>query len=297
MGNAPIRIGVISDTHLSPVYGFFYTNFRAVVTALDAMAPDIVINAGDLCVDGAGSEVDLAFAAACHRRIGAPLYCVPGNHDIGDHASYTHVKQPVNEERIDRYARHFGPGYWAVEAGAWTLIGLDCLAFETGTAKEAAQWAWLADTVGRIGDRPVGLIIHKPLHVDIPDLDDNLPLVVRQGASRARLEALLTPLDWRFVISGHLHQSLRRRVDGVEHIWAPSTAFRSSQLKGPSDPELGMMVLTLMDRDYECTLLRPEGLISRDLDDIKEHGRYTWLRDMPPSPPSGAPELGEIEQA
>ncbi len=294
MGNAPIRIGVISDTHLSPVYGFFYTNFRAVVSVLDQMAPDLVINVGDLCVDGAGSEADLAFAAACHRRINKPLYCVPGNHDIGDHATYG-SKQPVNTERVARYARHFGDGYWSLEVGEWTLIGLDCLSFETGVDKEAAQWTWLEATLAAVGDRPVGLITHKPLDVDIPDLEDNLPLVVRQEA-KARLEALLASVNWRFVLSGHLHQSMRRMVNGVEHIWAPSTAFRSGQLKGPSDPELGIMLLTLTDKDYEFSLIHPEGLESRALDDIKEHGRYQWLRDMPPCPPD-APELEEIAGA
>jgi hypothetical protein len=40
----------------------------------------------------------------------------------------------------------------------------------------------------------------------------------------------------------------------------------------------------LQDR-VEVSIERPDGLVSHDLDAIKGHGRYQFLRDMPPSPP------------
>ena len=38
----------------------------------------------------------------------------------------------------------------------------------------------------------------------------------------------------------------------------------------------------------KVTIERPPGLVSHELDAIKGHGRYRFLRDMPPSPPPQA---------
>jgi hypothetical protein len=44
-------------------------------------------------------------------------------------------------------------------------------------------------------------------------------------------------------------------------------------------------VLDFSQNSVEVTIERQRGLISRDLAAIKGHGRYQFLRDMPPSPP------------
>ncbi len=292
MDGAAARLCVISDTHLSPVFGLFYENYRKVADAVSALQPDRVIHAGDLCVDGAGSEADLAFTAACLRRIEVPLHCIPGNHDIGDTPDNRETAQPIDEERIARYARHFGQGYWAFDIGRWRMIGLDGLVLGSGLAREDAQWAWLEAQLAGTEDRPVGLFLHKPLFLEHRQEEEDAALTV-STAARERLENMFGRVNWRFVLSGHLHQYWRRSVDGIDHIWAPSTAFMSGRLKGPTDPRLGILLLELEEDRHDVTLLRVDGLEERDLDTIKEHGRYQWLRDMPPAPPD-APELSEM---
>jgi hypothetical protein len=44
-------------------------------------------------------------------------------------------------------------------------------------------------------------------------------------------------------------------------------------------------VLDFSHNNVEVTIERPRGLVSHDLAAIKGHGRYQFLRDMPPSPP------------
>jgi len=44
-------------------------------------------------------------------------------------------------------------------------------------------------------------------------------------------------------------------------------------------------VLDFSQGNVEVTIERPRGLVSHDLAAIKGHGRYQFLRDMPPSPP------------
>ncbi len=293
MSNPVTRICVISDTHLSPIYGFFYRNFQAAAETIAELAPDMVIHGGDMCVNGADLEEDLVFTALAHRRgIGVPTYFVPGNHDIGDSPSRQDVKQPTNGERCTRYARHFGQGMWMVEAGDWRLIGLDSLNLGSGTPKEAQQWAWLEETLARAGSAPIALCLHKPFYLNGPGEEGVDPGLTIDPQARERLEALLAPANLRAVISGHLHQHRVHDIGGVAHIWAPATSFRSSVNHG-GDPELGLMMLTLEGQAFDMDLIRVPGFESRDLATIKEHGRYQWLRDMPPCPPD-APELDEL---
>jgi 3',5'-cyclic AMP phosphodiesterase CpdA len=76
------RIAQISDTHLSDDKPFFVDNFVRIGEALRVERPDLVLNSGDISLDGASSESDLAAARVLHDAIGLPLRFLPGNHDL-----------------------------------------------------------------------------------------------------------------------------------------------------------------------------------------------------------------------
>ena len=61
-------------------------------------------------------------------------------------------------------------------------------------------------------------------------------------------------------------------------------AFAGARALG-GDVRCGLTVLDFSQDDVEVTIERPRGLVSHDLDAIKGHGRYPFLRDMPPCPP------------
>ena len=71
------------------------------------------------------------------------------------------------------------------------------------------------------------------------------------------------------------------------HVWVPAVAFAAPQLHG-GDDRCGITVIDFSEDGVEITVERPRGLISHDLAAIKGHGRYQFLRDMPPSPPPHA---------
>ena len=54
------RIAQISDTHLSEDKPFFVDSFRRLGAALRADRPDLVLNSGDISLDGSAQEGDLA---------------------------------------------------------------------------------------------------------------------------------------------------------------------------------------------------------------------------------------------
>jgi len=78
------RIAQISDTHLSDTKPFFVDNFVRVGEALRESKPDLVLNSGDITLDGASRESDLAAARVLHDSLGLPVRFLPGNHDLGD---------------------------------------------------------------------------------------------------------------------------------------------------------------------------------------------------------------------
>jgi 3',5'-cyclic AMP phosphodiesterase CpdA len=123
------RVLQISDTHLSREKPWCVPNFTAMVSIVSTRRPDLVVNTGDLALDGADREDDLVFARSCHAALTVPLRAVPGNHDVGDNSWRAGVEQPITEERVARYRRHFGLDHWLVEAGRWLLIGLNAQLF------------------------------------------------------------------------------------------------------------------------------------------------------------------------
>jgi 3',5'-cyclic-AMP phosphodiesterase len=78
------RIGQISDTHLSASKPYFVGNFLKVVEHISTRGADLVLNSGDMLLDGAAQEEDLIAAKRLHARLDLPLRFIPGNHDIGE---------------------------------------------------------------------------------------------------------------------------------------------------------------------------------------------------------------------
>jgi Icc protein len=217
------RVAQISDTHLSPAKPHFVGNFRRLAAALRATKPDLVINTGDISLDGADSEADLRLARQLHEEIGLPWLAVPGNHDVGDDPA-TAKKQPLDAERVARFGRAFGIGRFSVDCPGWRLIGINSLLTGADIDEARAQFEFLRGAIAEAGDRRIALFLHKPLVLDDADPDPSpYWLVAREG--RARIAAAFADRKPDMVACGHMHQFRRLTRDGTAHIWAPSAAF------------------------------------------------------------------------
>jgi predicted phosphodiesterase len=227
-----MRIALVSDTHLARRVPDFLANWQIVRNWLDAVAPDLILHLGDITVNGAEYAAELGEARALFEGLPAPIRFIPGNHDIGDNPIAPGVpnSHPLDLARLADYRRVFGPDRWSIEAEGWSLIGLNAQLFGTGTAEEAAQFAWLDSVLGEV-DGPLGLFLHKPLFRTRPD-DTEAHIRYVPHAPRQHLLALLARRDLRFVAAGHTHQHRQHRVDGVEHVWTPScTVFFSDAMQ------------------------------------------------------------------
>jgi 3',5'-cyclic AMP phosphodiesterase CpdA len=94
-GDMTFRIAQISDTHLSRRKPLFVENFDIVAGAPAASAPDLVLNTGDMSLDGVADESDLAEARRLHGAIGLPTRFI-----ISD------TRQPRYGEKEVGYVEH-----------------------------------------------------------------------------------------------------------------------------------------------------------------------------------------------
>lgn len=260
----------ISDAHLSPRNDLFRGNFDLLRRFAEETKPDLVVASGDLSLDGADREEDLAFTAEMHRAFGDRFLALPGNHDVGSHAR-TMPNQPIDTARLDRFRHHLGAGRGVVDLDGWRVIGLNTEIMGTGHEEEAAQADFIADSVADLGDRRIALFLHKPAFVTDP-ADPTFDYWSVPPHARGALAPVLDHPALRLVASGHLHLHHRFMRGPVSFTWAPPLSFivnPADQAGLPGDRVCGALLHRLSEDGVETTLLSPTGIVTPVLDDIR----------------------------
>jgi 3',5'-cyclic AMP phosphodiesterase CpdA len=223
------RLTQISDTHLARRLPRLTDNFHRVSEHIDAKRPDLVLNSGDLAFDGPTSPGDLEFARTLHDALPVDCRFLPGNHDIGDNPTAVGAapSHPVTDANLQAYHRIIGEDRWRFEAAGWCFIGLNSLVMNTGLAREAEQFEWLASQLSSTGGKPLALFLHKPLFLSAPDDPELAATAIRYVPmpARTQLIEMLGAVDCRLVASGHVHQRRDFTYSRTRHIWAPSAGF------------------------------------------------------------------------
>ncbi|NKC32696.1 metallophosphoesterase family protein [Falsiroseomonas selenitidurans] len=221
---AAIRLVHVSDTHLSDTHGYFAANWAAFRDAMAAAPPDLLVHGGDLSFNGPAAEGDLAFGAAELARLGVAWRAIAGNHDVGEAPDFSRLDQPVNAARLAAWRRHVGPHWWSQDLGDWRLVGLDTALMGSGLAEEAAQAAFLAETLAGRQGRPVMVFVHMPpFDRDVTDAGPSTS-VMPHRARGAFLDACAAG-GVKVIACGHLHVYRRMRHRGMAIVWAPPTAM------------------------------------------------------------------------
>jgi len=265
-----MRIIQISDTHLSPGKAHFADNWPPLANWIATQRPDLVIHTGDVTVDGAGVEDDLAYSAGLLNGLGVRWRAVPGNHDVGD---ARHARQPVNDERLANWRRYFGPDRWVedVDAGVsgWRLIGLDAMLVDSGHPEEAEQSVWLDRVMAEADGRLIAWFLHRPLFLDSPEEGDTGYWSIKPQP-RARLMALVRRHRVALVASGHLHKARDLQLDGTRYVWSPASSFLvgAMQPEMPGDKRLGAVLYDLHNPAFTADIAEAPGLTRHWLDDV-----------------------------
>ena len=267
-----MKVVLVSDTHLTPRTAAFADNWLAARIWIEETAPSLVVNLGDITADGAHDPHELEAAHSAFAGLSGEMRFVPGNHDIGDNPLEPGAlnEHPLDLARLADYRRLFGPDHWTLDATPWQLVGLNAQLFGTGTVEEEQQFDWLAEQLAQRSG-PLGVMLHKPLFRNGPS-DTEAHIRYVPAAPRRRLLDCLAPRDLRFVVSGHVHQARSLRVGGVEHVWAPSTAYciPDARQERIGEKIVGLLTLDLTEADHRFELVTPEGVVQHSIADYPE---------------------------
>jgi len=265
-----MKICLFTDTHMIDRYSAYDDSVSRVIDFINSGEFDLALHLGDVVADGARHPRQFGHAVRQLAALDTPVRYIPGNHDVGDNPREAASEPSVNIERVAEFAALFGADHWVHEADGWQVVGLNALLFNSGTEAEVEQFAWLEDVLER-GQGAVGLMLHKPL---LPHEDHVAPQVryVPEPA-RARLFDMLGKRDLKFVASGHVHQRRDFVVDGIHHIWVPSTSFCMPEALQPSvgDKVVGVTTLELMpDGEFRFEHVGIDGLVRHNALDHPE---------------------------
>lgn len=250
----------ISDTHLGASRRLFRANFDRIAVALDRLRPDLIVHTGDVSMDGADGEADLACAASAHARLPGTVLCVPGNHDVGDHPERA-AHQPVNDARLNRFRGQVGPDRWVQDPEGWRLLGLNSQVM--GAHREAEeQAAMIADALDTLGDRRLAVFIHKPFFTADP-AETVFDYWSVPPFARGPLGAVMAHPALRLVASGHLHLFHEAMRGRVRYAWAPSAAFvvnPADQVGLPGKRCCGFLLHEFGEDAVATRLVVPDGM-------------------------------------
>ena len=229
------RIAQISDTHLSREKPFFNESFARVSEHLIGQRPDLVINSGDMALDGPSRDSDLAEARGLHGAMGLPCRFIAGNHDCGESqdAPAHPALLPITHERRERYLKHFGEDFWLLDVPGWRVIGMNAQLLGSDLIDAGAQLDFLRDAADGSDDRRIALFVHKPLFHASAEEEAVGGRFVNPEPRRQLLQVFKARAP-ALVCSGHVHQYLSSRVQGTHHVWAPSTGFIIPDARQPA---------------------------------------------------------------
>ena len=216
------------------------TEFVEDVNARDV---DAVISTGDLTKDGEPWNVDRV--ADLLSDLSAPLYAVPGNHDVPKEGDEHDSLSP--EAFAERFGVEEAP--FAVEVGGIDLVGLNSAATPDGDLREthegrvsAAQLDWLDRTLPDL-DEPVVMVHHNLTPVCsqvLAEIDETEDGMVLPPLNR-NPESVVEVLDEHGVplaLTGHIHMPMAGRDGGVREIAGPSAcSFPQAYLLVDLGPE------------------------------------------------------------
>ena len=267
------RIAHISDTHLSGAKPFFTENFRRIGEAIADVDPDLVLNSGDISLDGASNEDDLAAARALHDELGLPMRFLPGNHDLGDnHDAPGHGEHPISAERRDRYVRHFGSDWWALQVPGWCLLGINAQLLGSDLEAAREQELFVEAVADMLGARKLALLLHKPLFDSSVEESEITGRFVNPAPRRRLLERLGSTVP-SLVACGHVHQFRESWAGSTRHVWGTSTGFVIPDRRQPRYglKEVGYVEHRLhADGTHDSEFVRVAGAPTLDIADFPE---------------------------
>jgi 3',5'-cyclic AMP phosphodiesterase CpdA len=217
--SAAMLIAQISDMHINAPDAPSMSGIDAIgnlercVAAVNALdpAPELILATGDLTKDGTADEY--ATLRALLAPLKAPLYAIPGNHDIREAMRAAFADAPY----LPRDGTYL---HYVIEDHALRLVALDTVVAEAPHGQlDDGRLDWLAARLKEAPDRPTAILMHHPpfrtgyAAMDAMRCFDGDAL----GALVAKHPQIVG------ILCGHLHRASHTPFFGTTAASAPST--------------------------------------------------------------------------
>ena len=220
--NHRFTYAIIADTHMRPELGDesspwevnLYANGRArwVIDRINRSNPEFVIHMGDIVHPFPHlSTYDTASDAAlrAHAKLNAPVYYLPGNHDVGDKKNPMMPADAVDDFGLRAYAGWFGPLYQSFDHQGLHFILINAQVFNSGLDHEAEQAKWLAADLAANQGKRTHLLTHYPPYVLDPGEPANYDNI--DEPARSWLLGLLEKYRIEVMFAGHVHHFIYQK--------------------------------------------------------------------------------------
>lgn len=206
-----MRLAHISDLH----FGHHDAAIAATLAAdVAAHEPDLLVASGDFTQRGTVSEFEQARAFL--DTIAAPIFAVPGNHDLGKHPlrrfldPYRYYRRYIGEE-IEPYRELETPGGAIAIAGLNTTRRLMLDRDWSNGSINSAQLQRLEQGFAAAPPEALRIVVaHHPL-MQPETRGQRATFAVRRAEQALRA---FSGMGVRLVLSGHFHLSFVRRYEG-----------------------------------------------------------------------------------
>ena len=214
-----------------PQLGFinFSEDFSPEMEIMERMIPqvngldaDFIVLSGDLVHKRSDSCALEAFKELLGKfRKDLKVYCLPGNHDVGNEAL---------PQEVGAFVERYGSDRFVHKEKTYTVIGYNSCVVKARTEAEEAEYIWLEEQLkGADAGNPVIVVAHHPIFLDNPDEPETyetLPVEMRM-----KYLQLFEKYGVDVYLAGHLHKCASGEYNGIQLITSSAAGRQLGEQK------------------------------------------------------------------
>ena len=223
-------------------------NWNTARDQIIAMSPDFLIVGGDMTRDGSTHREELTSFRRELEGLPFPAHVIPGNHEVGNKPLASDTGS-VSTRFIDQYESVFGPSNWSFVYKNVRFTGINAFLLGSGLAEERVLRTWIEDLDADADTDHHVWLLHPAPFADAwtdsafdPESDRTAWYFTLDPEDRDFLMQHFQRTGTTHVVSGHIHCHRQVHYDGIQFIFAPSTAFAQwADRWKDGDPTLGFL--------------------------------------------------------